>query len=174
MSMSEEKKSERSTKEKIVKLKMMMAASFFFASMLVLGIGNSYALNQTIDLSSGHAYFDGLGPLLVGGVDVVTFNNLAIGTYNFNFSLSSQFTNITSVLVNGQVATSMGFGAYNFFALSNVNTSPFQVQIFGTATDASLYSGQLAVTSVPEPASALLMLLGLGMVMVATRQRKNA
>lgn len=164
----------KGTKENMMKFKSMIAASVLATSMLLLGTGNSYALNQTIDLSSGNAYFDGLGPLLVGGVDIVTFNNLAIGIYDFDFSLSSQFTNITSVLVNGQSAASVGFGNFKFFGLSNVSTSPFQVQIFGTATGASLYSGQLAVTAVPEPATSLLMFLGLGIVMFAARQRKNA
>lgn len=157
----------------IIKLKSIIAASLFAMTLLALGSTKTFALDQSIDLSSGYASFIGASPLLVGGDDVLSFTGLATGIYNFDFSMSSQRATITSVLVNGQAATGTGFGVYRFFGLSSVDTSPFIVQIFGTATTSSLYSGELqvsAVSTVPEAGTYILMLVGLGMFGFAARR----
>ncbi|HKQ36113.1 MAG TPA: FxDxF family PEP-CTERM protein [Nitrospiraceae bacterium] len=158
-----------------MKLKLIVAASALAISLLTMGAGNSYALNQTIDLSSGNASFTASGPsVLNGGQDVLSFINLTTGTYNFDFSMSSQYANISSVLVNGQAAADFGFGVFRFFGLSSVSTTPFYVTVNGTGTSQTMYSGELQVRAVPEAGTYLLLFAGLGMVCLAARYRKIA
>lgn len=158
-----------------MKLKSIIIASALALSLMGMGAGNSYALNQTIDLSSGYASFTASGPLvLTGGQDILSFTELATGTYNFDFSMSSQYANISSVLVNGQAASNFGFGVFRFFGLSSVSTTPFYVTVNGTGTSHTLYSGELQVRAVPEAGTYLLLLTGLGMVCLAARYRKIA
>ena len=151
-------------------LRMIFIMSLCAVSLAAFVPANGFAANQTLDLSSGSASFIGTGPLLDGGDDIITFINLAPGTYNLDFSLSSQYSNISSVLVNSEAAIGTGFGSFQFFGLSSVNTSPFIVQIFGTATARSLYSGELQVTSVPEPPSYALLLTALVSLGFAARR----
>src|SRR5687767_3230989 len=156
-----------------MKLKSIITASALAISLLAIGVGNSYALNQTIDLSSGYASFTASGPLVLnGGQDVLSFTNLATGTYNFDFSMSSQYAAISSVLVNGQTAANYGFGVFRFFGLSSVSTTPFYVTVNGTGTSQTLYSGELQVRAVPEAGTYILLFAGLGMVCLAARYRK--
>jgi len=162
-----------------MKLKSIIAASVFATSLLALGTLNSYALPQTIDLSSGVASFTASGTsVLITGQDILTFYGITSpGTYNFDFSMSSQNTIIDNVFVNTQAATNTGFGTFRFFGLNSVDSSPFIVEIngsAGTATPLSAYSGQLSVSAVPEAGTYLLLLAGLGMVCLAARYRKIA
>lgn len=135
---------------------------------------SSFAADQILDLSSGYKSFIGTSPLLEGGNDVLTFNGLAAGKYNFDFTLSSQFAAITSVTVNGQAATLLSAGNYKFAGLAGTDASPFKVEIFGTASKKSLYSGEMQVSSVPEPETYALMLAGLGAVGFVTRRKAPA
>ena len=148
--------------------------AFAAAGLLALGAASAQAADQVIDLSSGYGSFIGTKPLLQGGDDVISFVNLAAGTYNFDFTLSSQFTNITSVTVNGQAATMNSFGNFKFFGLSSTDTSPFTVHIVGTANRNSLYSGELQISAVPEPESYAMLLAGLAAVGFVVRRRTAA
>ena len=103
-----------------MKLSVILAAS-----MLAIGATSSQAADQAIDLSSGYGSFIGNSPLLDGGDDVISFVNLAIGNYSFDFTMSSQYAAITSVTVNGQAASEVGFGTFKFFGLSSVDSAPF-------------------------------------------------
>lgn len=155
-------------------LKSIIAASVLATSMMALGTVNSYAVNQSIDFSSGSASFVGIGPLLEGGDDLLSFTGLETGTYNFDFTLSTQYIDSASVHVNGQLATSYGGGIFKFFGLSSVSTTPFSVLIEGTSNSKSLYSGELQVSAVPEAGTYLLLIAGLGMVCLAARHRMFA
>lgn len=159
-----------------MKLKSMIAASVLATSMLMLGTVNCFALPY--DLSSGVASFTAVGTsVLATGQDILTFDGIALGTYNFDFSMSSQNTLISSVFVNHQAATQTSFGVFRFFGLSNLGNTPFQVLIngsAGTSTPLSAYSGQLSVTAVPEAGTYLLLIAGLGMVGLAARYRMFA
>ena len=102
-----------------MKLSVILAAS-----MLAIGATSSQAADQAIDLSSGYGSFIGNSPLLDGGDDVISFVNLAIGNYSFDFTMSSQYAAITSVTVNGQAAIEVVFGTFNFFGLSRCDSAP--------------------------------------------------
>lgn len=156
-----------------MKLRAMVTGSFLALSLVMFGIGSAYADNQTIDLSSGSASFIGTGTLLSGGSDVITFTNLSGGTYNFDFTMSSQYANISNVFVNNQAATQVAMGTFRFFGLTSLDTAPFAVSIFGSAASNALYSGEMQVTrvAVPEPSTLLLMFLGMGVAYLVSRHK---
>ncbi len=145
--------------------------AFATAAVLALAAASSQAADQVIDLSSGYGSFIGTAPLLQGGDDVISFVNLAAGSYNFDFTMSSQYAAITSVTVNGQAATAGGFGNFKFFGLTSTDTSPFTVHIVGTATGRTLYSGELQATAVPEPGTYALLVAGLAAIGFVVRKR---
>jgi hypothetical protein len=157
----------------------VLAASFL-ASIFVLGLGDSSAANiDNIDLSSGSASFFSVGPALEGGDDVLTFVNLAAGTYDFVLTLSGQAMTLTSATLNGVAGMILGNGDIVFAWISGQATSPLTLVLTGTASSSAMYSGELrttavATTAVPEPATLLLMLAGLAMVSAAARQRQTA
>ncbi len=145
------------------------------ATALAVGLAPAMAADQTmIDLSSGGAYFEGSSPVLDGGDDVLSFVNLAAGTYDFLLSVSSQrITGLTATL-NGQAATITTLGNFSFANLESVGNSPFVLTLTGTAGARAKYSGELTVSAVPEPETYALLLAGLGMVGFMARRRTRA
>ena len=136
-----------------------------------LAVPSAFAGDQMIDLSSGAASFIGTAPLLDGGSDLITFTNLAAGTYNFLLSVSSQNITGLGVDLNGQAATITNLGKFSFANLESSGNSPFLLTLTGVAGKKGLYSGELTVSAVPEPETYALMLAGLAVVAGVARRR---
>ena len=145
------------------------------AAALVLGMVPALADDQlNIDLSSGSASFIGTGTLLAGGDDVISFANLAAGSYDFIFTLSTQSIDSLSASVNGQFALVTPISSIvKFASLESTGDSPFSLLLQGTPLNGlAKYSGELTVTLVPEPGTYALLLAGLCAVTFIARRRR--
>ena len=133
------------------------------AALLLAGAGNADAVERIIDLSSGKGSFAGDGPLLRDGDDLITFTNLAPGTYSYKFTLSGQGIEGLSASVNGQTAGTFTVGERSFAGLEGKDAGSFTVQITGRPAGNASYQGMVTVTpeSVPEPAGPALLIAGL-------------
>ena len=155
----------------------LIAAALFFTLTLTVGMESSFALSQTdIDISSGVASFDSVAPVLGGGSDTLTFINLAPGYYDFTLTLSGQYLTLSSALLNGISGTIIDTGKWTFLGIDGITTSPFSLQLSGTAdAPTALYSGELSAVgrAVPEPETLLLLLMGVGFIFLAARERQN-
>ena len=151
----------------------MNLKAFALAAGMACAISPAFAADQVIDLSSGSASFIGSGPLLDGGDDLISFVNLAAGSYEFVFTLSSQFITGLAALIDGQAATVNNFGAASGFAyLESTGNAPFTLSISGLAGSRANYSGELSVTAVPEPQTYAMVLAGLCVVAFLARRRR--
>ena len=141
---------------------------------IVASTAPAMAADQSVALVGGNGSFVGTAPLLDGGDDIISFLGLAPGAYMFDFSLSSQYANISSVTVNGQSATQLALGVFQFFGLSSVNSSPFMATIVGSGGANAAYSGEMHATAVPAPESYAMMLAGLvGIAGFVHRRRRT-
>ncbi len=128
----------------------------FFCPLLVaaslLAAPVAWAGGRVIDLSSGSGSFAGDGPLLQAGDDLITFTNLAPGTYSYKFTLSGEGIEGLAASVNGQNAGTFTVGERSFAGLEGKDAGSFTVQITGRPAENASYQGRVVVT--PEAASA--------------------
>ena len=151
----------------------MRSRLLFPVLLALLCASPALAADQSIDLSSGSASFIGTSILLDGGDDVITFTNLASGTYNFWFSLSAQDVTGLAASINGQAATITPQGFFTFASLASSDDAPFVLTLTGTAGSRALYSGEFQVSLVPEPTVAAL-LIGGAIALGASRTRNRS
>lgn len=150
----------------------MTLKTLAFAASMACAAAPAFAGDQLIDLSSGQASFIGNATVLDGGDDLITFVNLAAGTYEFVFTLSSQYISGLTATIGGQAATVNNFGVASFAYLESTGDAPFSLSLSGLAGKSAAYSGELSVTPVPEPETYALLLAGLGVVGLVARRRR--
>jgi hypothetical protein len=151
----------------------MALRSLFLAAVLAVSAGPASAASQVVDLSSGGASFTFTAPILDGGDDVISFSNLATGTYNFIFSLEAQLIPDLTATLNGQAATITPAGNIRFAGLEGTSDAPFSLTLTGTPGVGARDTGSLQVQLVPEPATCALLLVGLGGIGFAARRRNT-
>lgn len=147
----------------------------------LLGLAMSAALlpamaaDQAIDLSSGYASFGSTVPLLQGGDDVITFTNLAAGSYNYAVSITGQYITDLAGTLNGSPLAMSSFGVFRFGGLQGATGTPIVLTLTGTTITSPLasYSVTMSATPVPEPGTYAMLLAGLGVVALLARRRRS-
>jgi hypothetical protein len=151
-----------------MQLKSLVAA----AALAVVATG-AFAADQTVSFGTDSASFIATKPVLDGGDDVITFDNIAAGTYDFTLTLSGQYINLTNLSLNGVVGNWGSNGKIAFGYVEGTGTTPFVLTLTGNTTSAkATYSGELTINAVPEPETYALLLAGLGAVGFMARRRR--
>ncbi len=153
----------------------MQIKSFLAAALMAAASAGAMAGDQTVSFVGDNASFIGTKPLLAGGDDVISFDNLAAGTYDFLLTLSGQYINLSSITLNGVGGTITSNGKILFADVQGTGTTPFSLTLVGATTNSKAnYSGELSVTAVPEPETYALMLAGIGAIGFVARRRRAA
>jgi hypothetical protein len=154
----------------------MKLKTLAFSIVLAFAANGAMADNQTASFSGLVASFDSVGTTLAGGQDVITFDGLASGIYDFTLTLSGQFMSLSSASLNGVTGTIMNSGKWSFLGIDGTSVTPLVLTLAGTTSKSSaLYSGELSVAAVPEPETYAMFLAGLGaLAFVARRRRAKA
>jgi hypothetical protein len=154
----------------------MQIKSLVAAAVLAVGASAGFAADQTVSFDNGLAQFkstDVAGPVLAGGDDVITFDNLTPGSYDFLLTLEGQYINLGSITLNGVEGSIYRNGRVLFADVEGSSGWPFTLTLTGSPKAGGLagYSGTLQVTAVPEPETYALLLAGLlGIGFVARRR----
>jgi hypothetical protein len=141
---------------------------------MALAAGGAMADDQTATFAGSVASFDSVGTALAGGDDVITFDGLASGLYNFTLTLSGQYMALTSATLNGIAGTVTNINKWAFAGVDGTAHTPLMLTLSGsTSRSTALYSGELSVAAVPEPETYAMMLAGLGALGFMMRRRRT-
>jgi len=165
----------------------MSPSKIFIAAALAVGASSSFAdsVTSALDLSAGNVFF-GRNNAVGSFTDIYTFS-LTGSTYFVSATSSSaqsgaQDLDFTSLVIedasNNIVATfagNLGNDANEFYSLSNTTLAMGDYRLIVTGVNSAAqasYSGNVAITPVPEPESYALLLAGLGAVGFVARRRQ--
>lgn len=143
--------------------------------LLAFAAGGAMADDQTVTFAGSVASFDSTGTVLAGGNDVITFDGLASGIYDFTMTLSGQYLKLTGVSLNGVAGLFGTMGKWTFAGVDGTSTTPLVLTLTGvTSTKGTpIYSGELSVAAVPEPETYAMFLAGLGALGFMARRRRQ-
>ena len=146
--------------------------------LLAFAAGGAMADDQTVSFAGSVASFDSIGTVLAGGNDVITFNGLASGLYNFTLTFSGQNLMLASATLNGIAGMVLNMPAMkgtviNFGLIEGTDKAPFELTLAGTSLKNAIYSGELTVAAVPEPETYAMFLAGLGALGFMARRRRQ-
>jgi len=140
---------------------------------LACAAGGAMADDQTATFSGLVASFDSVGTTLAGGDDVITFDGLAAGIYDFTLTLSGQYMALSEASLNGVTGVINNMGKWSFAGIDGTATTPLMLTLVGSTSKASaLYSGELSVAAVPEPETYAMFIAGLGALGFMARRRR--
>jgi hypothetical protein len=159
-----------------------MKLKFAVASLLAAFSMSSFAADQTVTLEVGADNFfnsavAGGDGVLSGGLDVITFDGLAPGSYEFVLTLSGQNLNwdASKSTLNGVSGEAFGTNKLKFLGFDTTGNSPFVLNLYGNALNGAKYSGEVTISAVPEPTTYGMLLGGLGVMgFLARRKAKKA
>jgi hypothetical protein len=145
--------------------------------LLAFAAGGAMADDQTVSFTGLAASFDSVGTVLAGGDDVITFDDLAPGIYDFTLTLSGQYMTLSSATLNGVVGTVMNMNKMSFAGVDGTATTPLVLTLTGVTIPSTkgspIYSGELSVAAVPEPETYALFVAGLGALAFMARRRRQ-
>ncbi len=144
--------------------------------LLACAVGSALADDQTVTFSGNVASFDSVGTVLAGGNDVISFDGLASGIYDFTMTLSGQYLTLSGVSLNGVEGMFSNYGKWNFAGVDGTSTTPLVLTLTGVTIPSTkgvpIYSGELSVAAVPEPETYAMFLAGLGALGFMARRRR--
>ena len=160
-----------------------MKLKFAVASLLAAASMSAFAADQTVSLTvGGDNFFNSVAlpgdGVLSGGADVITFDGLAPGLYDIVITISGQNLawDAAATTLNGHTgAYDASAGRFKFLGFEATDTSPFVLNLAGTAFGGAKYSGEVSISPVPEPTTYGMLLGGLGIMgFLARRKAKKA
>jgi hypothetical protein len=159
-----------------MKLKMVCASLLAAIAFNATAADQSVTVTTTPVADTDNHFIGVTAPgdgLFSGGLDTITFEGLEPGYYTFSITISAQNVTIDDTLsnLNGVYGQTFGTSTYVFYGVSNQGASPFVLNLFGTAKDGALYSGEVTISAVPEPETYGMLLAGLGLAGFIARRK---